>query len=82
MIDPPANAIISGNDCTDDLFTLLRNPEEIGLNRSLSVNEMDWLVPRGINWEDCRPERYYSVVVRLLVSPNENLPGIHNEILP
>jgi hypothetical protein len=45
MIDPPANAIISGNNRTDDLITLLRNPEELRLNRSLAANKEDWLIP-------------------------------------
>jgi hypothetical protein len=34
MIDPPKNAIIPGNNRSDDLIAL-RNPEQLGLHRSL-----------------------------------------------
>jgi hypothetical protein len=52
MINPPPNAIVSGNNRSDDLIAVLCNPEEIGLNLPLPTNEFDWLVPWGIVRED------------------------------
>jgi len=79
MIDPSPNAIVSGNDGSDDLIPVLRDPKEIGLNPALAANEFDRVVPRRIGGEDCGPERYNRVVITVLINSNDQAARIHRK---
>jgi hypothetical protein len=83
MVDRAADTIVPGDNRSNDLAVLVRNPEETGLHRLLAPNESDWLIPWRVMRENSRPKLYDALIISISVDPNEHLPCSHiGGILP